>query len=710
MRLATLLLGLCWSVNTLSAAQLSTIEFTEKQSRTAREVIQRLSRNHYEDIKFGDELSSKLFDQYLTNLDPAKSFFTQQDVKQFEKYRFTLDDQLKKGDLSPGYTIFTRYQALLISRLEHNLSILPMLVKNFDYSKDQELETDRSELPWPKTAKAADELWYKRIKASALNLKLAEKDNEEIESLLTKRFNNQILRLKQMNSQDVFQVFLNSLTQLYDPHTSYLSPRNSENFNINMSLSLEGIGAVLQREEENTKVVRLVPAGPADKHGVLKPADKIIAVGQGETEELVDVVGWRLDEVVELIRGPKGTKVRLQLIPANAAAGEESKVITIVRNKVKLEEQSAQATTIELIKDDKLVKVGVIDIPTFYIDFDARRRGDPNFRSTTGDVQRLIDELQADGVEGIIIDLRDNGGGSLYEANALTRLFIDSGPTVLIRHANSRVDKEPRSSFSSAYYTGPVAVLINRLSASASEIFAAAIQDYDRGIILGGRSFGKGTVQSLTQLTEGHLKLTESKFYRVSGGSTQHRGVIPDILFPELYDLDQVGESALDHALSWDEIHAVRHEHYHPLDKSLPALTKLHDERVKSDPDFIYLRDQIALLTESRARTKVSLNESARIAQRERDKAAELGIENKRRRLKGLEELTSLSDDSDDSSAEGDEIAAAESTSAADDAAEEEEKDNTDPFLQEAGLILLDSAPAFDEIVGRYPTKRTLTP
>lgn len=695
--------------------QLREIGFSEKQARTAREVIHRLTRNHYKDIDFGDDLSSELFDQYLSNLDPGKSFFTQQDLTKFEKYRFTLDDQLKRGDLSPGFTIFARYQSLLVTRLEKNLDNLPTLVKNFDYAKDQELETDRSELPWPATPKDANALWHKRIKASALNLKLAGKENEEIESLLEKRFNNQILRLKQMNSQDVFQVFLNSLTQLYDPHTSYLSPRNSENFNINMSLSLEGIGAVLQREEEHTKVVRLVPAGPADKHGVLKPADRIIAVGQGETDELVDVVGWRLDEVVELIRGPKGSKVRLQLLQADAAAGEENKTITIVRNKVKLEEQSAKGSTIELLQNDELVKIGVIDIPTFYIDFDARRRGDPNFKSTTGDVQRLIDELLAQDVEGIVIDLRDNGGGSLYEANALTRLFIDAGPTVQIRHANSRVDREPRSSFRGAYYTGPIAVLINRLSASASEIFAAAIQDYDRGIIIGGRSFGKGTVQSLTQLTEGHLKLTESKFYRVSGGSTQHRGVIPDIAFPELYDVNQVGESALDHALSWDEIHAVQHAHYYPLEKSLPRLSKLHNERIKTDPDFIYLKDQIALLSESRARTKVSLNEQQRLAQREQDKQAELDIENKRRRLKGLPVLNTL-DSEPEAGEEGtgddpsSDVAANDENYSVDreDDGNTEEEDNTDPFLQEAGLILLDSVPAFEKIVGRYPTKRAL--
>lgn len=681
-----------------TAYQLSAIQFSENQQRTAREVVQRLSRYHYKDVEFGDELSSELLDEYIQNLDPGKSFFTQQDLNEFEKYRNTLDDQLKKGDLQAGLVIFNRYQSRLIKRLEKNLAQLPDLIGNFDYSKDETLETDRAKLPWPADAEAADELWYKRIKASALNLKLADKSNAEIEEVLAKRFRNQILRLEQMNSQDVFQVFVNSLAQLYDPHTSYLSPRNSENFNINMSLSLEGIGAVLQREEEYTKVVRLVAAGPADKHGVLQPADKIIAVGQGDSEKMVDVVGWRLDEVVELIRGPKGTKVRLELIPANAITDEARKTITIVRNKVKLEEQSAQSRIIELVQNDELYKVGVIDIPTFYIDFQARRRGDPNYRSTTRDVQRLIRELEAQGVAGIVVDLRDNGGGSLFEANALTRLFIDSGPTVQIRHANSRVDREPTFSYRGAYYTGPLAVMINRLSASASEIFAAAIQDYGRGLILGGRSFGKGTVQSLTELTEGQLKLTESKFYRVSGDSTQHRGVIPDITFPELYDPEQVGESALDAALGWDTIHEINHIHYYPVQDSLPKLRQRHTERTKDDPDFVYLREQIELLNENRNRTLVSLNEMQRREQRASDKAAQLALENKRRKMKGLEPLAVLD--------EPEEPLDVDSSQTAD--ASAGDNDDLDPLVQEAGQILLDSSFVFEKVVSNFPPMRSL--
>lgn len=657
--------------------------FTDKQKQTAREVVERLQRHHYEEVFFNDELSSRMYEQYLDKLDPAKSYLTKKDIKSFERYRHALDDQLRKGELKAGYSIFKRYQERLLARLEHNIEQLPTLLKSFDYSKNEELPIDPDSFEWPADNDAADDLWRKRIKASALSLKLAKKEPEEIEKLLLKRFENQRKQLQQTNSQDVFQLFLNSLAELYDPHTSYLSPRNSKNFNINMSLSLEGIGAVLQREDEHVKVVRLVPAGPAAKQGQLKPSDRITAVAQGD-EEWVDVVGWRLDEVVELIRGKKGTTVRLQIMPAKSVGEEETKTIAIVRNKVKLEEQSAQKQIIEMVRDDQLYKIGVIDIPAFYLDFEAYRNRDFNYKSTTRDVKRLIAELREDDVEGIVIDLRDNGGGSLREANALSRLFIDAGPTVQIRHANARVDREPKSRARYPYYEGPIVVLINRLSASASEIFAAAVQDYDRGLIVGARSFGKGTVQSFSPLTEGHLKLTESKFYRVSGDSTQHRGVIPDIAFPTMYDNDEVGESALENALQWDTIHAVQHRRYNSWDDLLPSLQQQHNKRVDSDPDFIYLADQIALAREAAERQSISLNEAVRIKQREADKSKQLAIENKRRKAKGLEALTSLSEeDADDNASE--ELAGTESDS------NNSDNEVPDPYLQEASALLLDS-------------------
>lgn len=664
----------------------SDFEFTDKQTQTAREIVERLHRSHYEEISLDDNLSSSMFDRFLDSLDPAKSYLTTQDLKEFEKYRFLLDDQLSKGQLDAGFAIFSRYQERLIARLESNIKDLPGMLENFDYARDESLLIDREAFQWPSNNDAADELWRKRIKASALSLKLAKKAPDEIEKLLTKRFENQLSRLKQTDSQDIFQVFLNSLAGLYDPHTSYLSPRSSENFNINMSLSLEGIGAVLQREDEHVKVVRLVPAGPADKQGQLRPADRITAVAQGNSE-WVDVIGWRLDEVVDLIRGKKGTTVRLQILPAKSVGEEETKNISIVRNKVKLEEQSAQKKIVELVRDDQLYKIGVIDIPAFYIDFEAWRNLDPNYKSTTRDVRRLINELREEVVEGIVIDLRDNGGGSLREANKLSRLFIDSGPTVQIRHANSRVDREPKSRARYPFYEGPVVVLINRLSASASEIFAAAVQDYGRGLIVGGRSFGKGTVQSLTPLTEGHLKLTESKFYRVSGDSTQHRGVVPDIAFPAMYDAQDVGESALDNALKWDTIHPVQHRQYFDIAAMVPALEKAHDRRIQKDPDFVYLADQIVLAHQAGERIELSLNEKSRLEQRDVDKSKLLAIENKRRKAKGLDALTSLEEDETDAT----DTDSTETVADADANKTDSSDEVPDPYLQEASALLLDA-------------------
>ena len=366
----------------------------------------------------------------------------------------------------------------------------------------------------PKNEKQADELWRKRLKNSVLSLRLTDKEPEKIQELLVKRYKNQLRRLKQSNTDDIIQVYLNSLTELYDPHTNYLLPRTEENFNISMSLSLEGIGAVLNQEDEYTKVVSLVPAGPADKAGQLQPADRIVSVGQGK-KELVDVIGWRLDEVVELIRGKKGSTVRLEIIPADSIS-EETKVISIVRDKVKLEEQAAQKKLIDIAQGDKTYKIGVIELPTFYVDFEAWRSGDPNYKSSTRDVKKLLEELTQENIDGLVIDLRNNGGGSLEEVKDLVDLFIKSGPAVQVKDSYGRIDVNDRSN-GKQVYAGPLAVMVNRISASASEIFAGAIQDYDRGIIIGEQSFGKGSVQTLTPVPYGQLKLTIAKFYRVSG-------------------------------------------------------------------------------------------------------------------------------------------------------------------------------------------------
>ena len=546
-------------------------------------------------------------------------------------------------------------------------------------------------MPWAQNDAELDERWRKRIKNQALSLLLAEKSPEEIPETLERRYESQLKRLAQYNAQDVFQIYANTLAEQYDPHTNYFSPRRAENFDINMSLSFEGIGAILQIDDEYAKVTRLVPAGPADKQGGLRPSDLIMGVGQGESGPIEDVIGWRLDEIVDLIRGPRDTTVRLEVIP-DKGKSDQRRVVPIRRNEVKLEEQAAQKEIIEFTDEDgQAHRVGVIDIPAFYIDFEAYRQGDKFYRSTTRDVKKLVDELVSDGVEGIVIDLRDNGGGSLQEANQLTGLFIEYGPTVQIRSAESRVWRDGKRR-RSQYYEGPLAVMINRLSASASEIFAGAIQDYGRGIIVGEQSFGKGTVQSLVPLQEGQLKITESKFYRVSGGSTQHRGVVPDINYPSLFDPETIGESALDNALAWDQIAPTRFNRYNNYDTIIPTLASLHNARAANDPDYQFLQDQVDLAQGARAISVLPLQQSGRIAMRDEQEALALAIENKRRLSKGLEPLETL--DTDDDVAESTPIASNEETALPHngiEAATDDEAATPDVLLLETGKILVDS-------------------
>jgi len=657
------------------------IEYSDTQRQTIVELIDKLEERHYAKLKYDDRLSSQHLDSYIESLDPSKMFFTADDIAEFEKYRTVMDNQLNEGKLDAGFVIFNRFHQRLEARMENILEDLPGTVEKMDFTVDESYELEVDERAWAKSSAELDDRWRRQLKNQVLSLKLAEKPEDEIASTLEKRFQNQLKRVKQYNNQDVFQIYANALTELYDPHTNYLSPRRSENFNINMSLSLEGIGAVLQLEDEYTKVARLVPKGPADKQGELHPSDRIVSVGQGESGELVDVIGWRLDEVVELIRGPKDSTVRLEVLPAKSKTSDQRKVITIVRNKVKLEEQSAQKSILEIPNGDDIIKVGVIDIPAFYIDFDAMRRGDKEYKSTTRDVKKLLQELQQEGVDGLVVDLRSNGGGSLQEANELTGLFIEYGPTVQIRHSSRRVWRDGKR-LKSPYYEGPLVVLVNRLSASASEIFAGAIQDYQRGIIVGDRSFGKGTVQTLIPLTEGQLKITESKFYRISGESTQHRGVVPDVVFPTLYDPKEIGESALDHALNWDQINPVRHHRYNDLTTVLPYVTNLFEERSSKNPDFIYLEDQVTLVQETRALTELPLNEKTRKALRESQEEKALAIENKRRKALGEELLTALEDDEETDEADNEEVDSA--------ASEEAEEEEPDVLLTEAGNVLVD--------------------
>ncbi len=644
-----------------------------EQTIASLNVVELLKRHHYNKPPLDDARSSQIFDDYLKSLDPARSYFTAKDIADFEAWRYRLDDYLKSGELQPGFVIYKRHLERMQERLQFALGLLDKGTDQFDFSQDESLDTDREKAPWAADNKALDDLWRKRVKDEVLRLKIAGKEPKAIQELLTKRYRNQLKRLAQTRSEDIFQAYINAFAQTYDPHTNYLSPENAENFDINMSLSLEGIGAVLQSDNEHVKIVRLVPAGPAEKSKQLHPADRIIGVAQGD-KEMVDVIGWRLDEVVKLIRGPKGSQVRLEVIPAsNAPNDQSSKVLSITREAVKLEEQAAKKSVLKLEHEGRDYKLGVIEIPAFYLDFKAYRSGNPEYKSTTRDVRKLLAELKAEKVDGVVIDLRNNGGGSLQEATELTGLFIDKGPTVLVRNSDGRVDVLADED-SGTYYNGPLAVLVNRLSASASEIFAGAMQDYHRALILGGQTFGKGTVQTIQPLNHGELKLTLAKFYRVSGQSTQHQGVLPDIPYPAVVDVKEIGESALPAAMPWDRIAPAVEPDNNPFRPFLAELQARHAARIAQDPDFVFTRQRLELSQQLMGETVVSLNEQKRRAQQSAIESRQLALENARRSAKGEPLLKELKDEEED-------VAASE---------EDKLPPEQDAFLAESGRILLD--------------------
>ncbi len=677
LRTSLSLVLLCIASLVMATAEL---DYTPSQAKTAIEVIKDLSTKHYRKQPLDDMLSRKLLYQLIDNLDPTKSYFLQADIDEFEQWEVRLDDMFKEGDLSAGFHIYNRYNQRAMARLQANISLLEGGFQ-FDLAKDEYLPLDVDSNQWSATNSDSDDDWRKRIKEAYLRLILNDKEPEAARELLIKRYTNLIKQLTQRDSEDVFQVVMNSLTSLYDPHTSYMSPRSMENFRIAMSLSLTGIGAVLQLEDEHTKIVRVVPGGPADKQGVLQAGDKIIAVGQGD-EEKVDVIGWRLDDVVDLIRGPKDSIVRLELIPAKGESAGSSRDISIVRDKIQLEEQSAKAEIIDVKTKEGRYRIGVIEIPTFYLDVDAYYNRDPNFKSTTKDVLRLLGELEQENVNGIILDLRNNGGGFLQEATTLTDLFIDPGPIVQVRDSGQVISRNYRSR-AEAYYRGPLVVLINRLSASASEIFAGAIQDYGRGLVVGSQSFGKGTVQVQLPVREGQLKLTESKFYRVSGNSTQHLGVVPDVTLPSYYNIDKVGESSEDNALPWDRIPAAPHRRYNLTLVSMQTLQERHEYRLQQDPDLVHLNDELVLMKERQKLKQLSLNEEKRRVEVKEYDGILLTLENKRRVAKAqppyatIEELRAV-DETEDGSKEKSE--------------EEKSKplSERDPLLYETGNIISD--------------------
>ncbi|KRW82812.1 carboxy terminal-processing peptidase [Marinobacter sp. P4B1] len=615
---------------------------TIDQARANILIARQLQFTHFRNLGISDELSGDVFDAYLDYLDNQRVYLTQQDIDALSSVRNRLGSALKTGQLQPGFDIYNLVQQRVIERLQFALSLIDEGIDNLDFEGNDQIRVDRSEAPWEADSAALDQLWIKRIKNAVLAQRLNGTEDDVIEDNLRRRYEGQLKRAYQARSEDAFQAYMNAFTGMWDPHTSYFSPRTSENFNINMSLSLEGIGAVLQSDNGYTKVVRLVPGGPASKQGQLQPADRIVSVAQ-EGEKPVNVIGWRLDEVVDLIRGPRNSTVTLEVIPANASDESVTRSIDISRDEVKLEEQSASKEVIELERKGQDYRIGVITIPTFYADFQAMQAGDPNYKSTTRDVRRLISELKEDGVDGVVMDLRNNGGGALHEANDLVGLFIDKGPTVQIRNANNDVqvlnDEDP-----TVVYDGPLVVLVNRMSASASEIFAGAIQDYGRGLVVGSQTFGKGTVQAVRPLNHGQLKITQSKFYRVSGGSTQHKGVIPDIEIPSRIDKTRIGEDALDHALPWDQIEAVPHNRYFDFSGIIDELRERHEDRFATNPEFSLLQKEIEFLTQQRQMDYVSLNHAERKDQHSQIENTRLTIANARRELRGEEPFDTLED------------------------------------------------------------------
>ncbi|SHM40584.1 carboxy terminal-processing peptidase [Vreelandella subglaciescola] len=626
------------TVLVMASPTVMALEPTDEQRQAAVEIADSLRYGHYADVEFDETWSRDAFDRYLDILDGQRSYLLQRDIKPFNQLRTELDQTLLNGDLNEVFALHERAN----ERREERLAwLLDQLDKGLDFAFDgnERLEIDREDAPFATRERQLDALWQKRLKNDALTLALTDQDREQVEKNLRQRYEGQLSRLEQTEPEDVFGLFMAAVTGSIEPHTSYLSPRQGESFDIQMSLSLEGIGALLQADGEYVKVASLVAGGPAERAGVLKPADRIVAVGQEDEDDMVNVIGMRLDNVVDLIRGPKGSVVRLDVIPAQAVDMTRSHTVKITRDTVDLEDQAASSEVIEVERDGEAHSLGVITVPTFYVDFDAWQAGEDDYRSTTRDVAKEINKLKQQDVEGIVLDLRNNGGGALQEANSLIGLFIDRGPTVQVRDAQSRIQLYGDSE-AGTLYDGPLGVLVNRLSASASEIFAGAIQDYGRGLIIGSGTFGKGTVQTLDQLNHGELKLTRAKFYRISGESTQNRGVEPDITFPSLIDPERIGESSLDNALIWDTVRDVQYRRYGEPEQYLATLQQHHDERAQSNPNFRYLERQSALARKLREQhTSVSLNREQRQREMDAQEAEQLSLENQRRRALGMDEL-----------------------------------------------------------------------
>jgi carboxyl-terminal processing protease len=629
------------------------LKATADEAQAAQLSARFLTRFHYDAKPLDDAMSARIYDAYFKLLDSEKVFFTQTDMDKFAPMRTKFDDAIWNQDLSAPFEVFNDYLQSAVKQMTYARGLLK---QGFDFNTNDSYTFDRKNAAWPKDQTELDGIWRMRTMNDWMRLKLAGKNDDDIRKTLDKRYSGYIDRVKQLDAEDAFQTFMTAYAHSTDPHTDYLSPRDAENFDITMRLSLEGIGAVLQARDDYTEIHELVPGGPAAKSGKIHVGDRIVAIGEGATGPVTEVIGWRLDDVVNRIRGKKDTTVRIEILPADAGLDGKHETITLVRKKVSIEESAAKKKVIDITDGGVTRKIGIIDLPAFYSDFGARSEGDKDFKSATRDVTKLLNELKAGGVEGVVVDLRNDGGGSLAEADSLTGLFIDKGPVVQVRDAKGQVevqgDEDP-----GMVWKGPLAVLVNRGSASASEIFAAAIQDYHRGLIIGEPTFGKGTVQNLVDLDHfsqnpdgkpqyGELKMTIAEFFRINGGSTQLKGVTPDIQFPKNGDEKDYGESTYDNALKWTQISPAGYQPVANLQAYLPQLQQMHDARASQSPAWQLMLDELAQYKMMRAKTSVSMNFATREAERKQQDAVQAAFRARHKAIDGTDAAQSDDDNS----------------------------------------------------------------
>ena len=632
------------------------IKPTLKNQKIQKEIIKKLKEDHFFKVNNIEDINNIFHEKLIESLDPSKVYFTK---LEFEQYGNNLNDE--SFDLNNSFRILNKYFNRLVEATSYQIEILKDF--NFDFSKSEYMDIYSDDNEWKSSFTELRKEWFLLAKNDLLNELLDEDLSDETDSkqIIIDRYERRIRRITQRTNEDYFSIIMNNFTSQFDPHSAYLSPKSAEDFDMQMSLSLEGIGALLGIEDDYAKVVSLVPGGPAAKSNQLSPDDRIVSIRQAYEEKSTDVVGWRIDEIVKLIRGDAGTEVELEIMPSKSLESSERKFVTLVREEVQLEEQAAKSKIISIDSESRNYKVGIIELPAFYIDFNAWRERDPDFRSSSRDVENILRSFNKDNVDAVLIDLRGNSGGSLYEANKLTGLFVASGATVQVKESSGNI-RPWGDGRAKQIWKKPVGVLVDRYSASASEIFAGAIQDYKRGIVIGHRTFGKGTVQRLDDLSSGQIKITESKFYRVSGSSTQAKGIEPDIVLPSTWDIEETGESSLDESLPWDTIRPIRHRIYNLNDFAIQRASENHTDRLSSDPNMQYILKVRQKYDERKNRKELSLN----INERKNDKLDRrswiLNAENVRRSLLNFDTFDTYDDletfreeiDSDEISLEND--------------------------------------------------------